>query len=66
MNHQMIMIDDYYDFCEIDLSKACTLEDAEENGNDTVTEEAADVGVNGHLESNSLRRKRYYKNLTFS
>ena len=65
LNHQMIMIDDDYDFCEIDLSEACTLEDAEENGNDTVTEETADVGVNGHLKSNSLRRKRYYKNLTF-
>ena len=51
----MIMNDD---FCEIDLSEACTLEDAKENGNDTVTEEAADVGVNGHLKSNSLRRKR--------
>ena len=42
----MIMNDD---FCEIDLSEACTLEDAEENGNDTVTEETADVGVNCHL-----------------
>ena len=51
LNHQMIMNDD---FCEVDLSKACTLEDAKENGDDTVAEEAADVGVNGHLKSNSF------------
>ena len=48
----MIMNDD---FCEIDLSEACTLEDAKENGNDTVTEETADVGVNGHLKSKTKK-----------
>ena len=54
MNDNLENDEDIDENGEIYLCKACTLEYAKENGNDTVTEEAADVGVNGHLKSNSF------------
>ena len=38
---------------EIDLSKACALEYAKEDGNDAVAEQAPNVGVNRHLDEQS-------------
>ena len=40
---------------EIDLSKACALEYAKEDGNDAVAEQAPNVGVNRHLDEQSWK-----------